>query len=159
MNYDFDIVTPANTAEGAPLVTRRRVAAGVIKQVEIYFPPGAAGLLHLRINHGNHQILPYNQDGNFTGDNVLIRLPEDIPINKQSWHLNFITWNESEYFSHSVSVRLSILREETPPSWVKTLMELLLHKSTFSARDKLANSSSGIQSWLGKITGGDKNGV
>ena len=154
MNYAFEIDTPANTPQSAPQVTRKRVSAGRIRQFIVYFPPGNAGLLHMRIRHGAHSLLPYNLESDLNGENIKYDLPEDILIDRQTWQITIETWNTDDTFPHKVYVIMSILEEVTPPSWVTVLLKNFLSPTTTTGRASLSSEPSGISSWFGKLLGG-----
>ena len=154
MNYAFEISTPANTPKSAPQVTRRRISAGRIRQFTVFFPSGSAGLLHMRIRHGSHPLLPYNLESDLIGDNIKYELPEDILIDRQTWQVTIETWNTDDFFPHTVFVIISVLEEVSPPSWVVTLMKNLLQPQAVSARSALSQSATSISSWFSKLTGG-----
>lgn len=156
MNYAFEIDTPANTPKSAPLLTRRRIGAGTIRQFVIYFPPGNAGLLHLRIKHGNHVLLPYNQEADITGDNVKFDLPEDIKIDRQTWQVTIESWNTDDIFAHKVYIIISVLEEVSPPSWVVTILNSLAVSQKATGRAALSGEPSGISAWASKLFGGLK---
>lgn len=156
MNYAFEIDTPANTSKSAPLITRRRIGAGTIRQFVIYFPPGGAGLLHVRIRHGNHVLLPYNQESDITGDNVKFDLPEDIKIDRQTWQITIETWNTDDTFNHKLYIIISVLEEVRPPPWVVSLLNLFFIKQKATGRAALSGEPSGISAWASKLFGGLK---
>ncbi len=152
MNYAFDISTPANTLQSAPQVTRVRLQAGRISQVVFYFPPGSAGLNHIRVRHGGHQLWPYNQDADYSGDDCIFTMPEDIPIRKQSWQVAIETWNTDDTFAHRVMVMITVLEEMTPPPWVIDVLKSIQGTTATSARAQLGGTIFSILGASSKST-------
>ena len=150
MNYVFDITTPANTARSSPTITRSRIGTGRVAKIWVYFPPGNAGLHHLKILHGNHQLWPTNPEGDFSGDNILIELPEDWDIPWKGWAINFRTWNTDDFFDHRVTFGMSILEEATPPRWLAKIIRALAGIGTGSRRS-LLTTGGGVWSTIANL--------
>jgi len=109
MIYVSRISTPANTTEASPKETVLEVDPGIIHLLEISFPPGAAGLLHLQIFRELHQVWPSNPDADFAWDDVDSSWPEWYEIEVQPLRLLLRTWNEDDTYAHEVVVRFGLL--------------------------------------------------
>jgi len=109
MIYDFEISTPANTARTAPVETTLELTPGVIHKLDILFPPGPAGLLHMVIMRELTQLWPSNPDGNFASDDEVISYPEYYDLLEAPHELQAVTWNEDDTYDHIVHVRFGIL--------------------------------------------------
>lgn len=125
MIYKFLITTPANTAATAKLKTVLKLNKGIIHQLDVQFPPGPSGLLHLHINDAIHQVFPYNTDENFSSDNVNIRFKEFQPVLEEPFQLEAYTWNLDDTYSHDVIVRIGILPVQVIAPWLMTWEERL----------------------------------
>lgn len=126
MMYVFNISTPANTAGTAKKETVLRIAHGIVKHVEIQFPPGPAGLLHLHINDALHQIWPYNTDANFASHNVNISFQDFIPVLTAPFEMKAYTWNDDDTFAHTVIIRFVILPVRVAAPWLLSYEEQLI---------------------------------
>lgn len=112
MIYAFHIATPANTTEADPLKTQLQLCQGVIHQVDIVFPPGCAGLAHLKILKGVHQAFPTLPATHFAGDDDILSYREHLELSHEPYILDAITWNEDDTYSHTITVRLGILKKK-----------------------------------------------
>lgn len=109
MIYRFNISTPANTAESAKQKTVLKVSRGVIHQLDIVYPPGPSGLLHLQIAKALHQLWPSNPSGSFAADQNMITFREHYELMTDPFQLEAYTWNLDDTHDHSVIIRLGIL--------------------------------------------------
>ena len=125
MIYRFGISTPANTLESAKKETILRVAKGIIHHLDVQFPPGPSGTLHLHIDNNLHQIFPYNTDESFAADNVNISFRDFIPLLIAPFELKAFTWNEDTVNAHVVIIRLGILPSRIIAPWLQSLTERL----------------------------------
>lgn len=125
MIYRFGISTPANTAESDKKKTVLQVTRGIVHQIDIQFPSGPSGLLHLAINDALHQLWPYNTDGSFAANNVNIRFKEFITLLEEPYQLEAYTWNLDTDYEHSVIIRLGILPSHIIAPWLMTYEERL----------------------------------
>lgn len=113
MIYRFSISTAItyNTEENK-LKTDLPLTAGVIHQLDVLFPSGPQGYLHVKINHGLHQLWPTNPDGNFASSNEKISFKEFYELTSAPYKLNVYTWNEDDTYPHIVLIRIGILPRE-----------------------------------------------
>lgn len=118
MMYVFNILTPANTAATAKKETVLKLCYGIVHQVEIQFPPGPAGLLHLHINGALHQIWPYNTGEDFASQNINISFREFIPILIAPYQFVAYTWNEDDTYDHTIIIRLGVLPPRVVAPWL-----------------------------------------
>jgi len=109
MFYVKAIETAADTARADSIETDRRVWAGVIHHVEIHFPPGCAGLLHVEIWHGGHQIYPSEELQDFAGDDETVIFDDFYELVPGDNLIRIKTWNEDDTFAHTCRVRIGVL--------------------------------------------------
>lgn len=108
MFYEFAITTPDNTPATNPLRTEMQLDLGIIRGVEVQFPRGCVGLVHLKILDALHQVWPSNPDGNIASDNARIAWREDYEIIKGEQTLVAVTWNEDDSYDHTITVRFEV---------------------------------------------------
>lgn len=112
MFYVKEISTAANTTEFNAIETDRRVWAGVIHHVEVHFPPGCAGLLHVTIWHGGHQIYPSEELQDFSADGETIKFPDFYELVPGDNLIRIKTWNEDDTYAHKIRVRIGVLPKD-----------------------------------------------
>lgn len=112
MFYVKEITTDANTAQGSPKESTVKVWAGVIHHVGIMFPQGPAGLLHVQIWHGGHQIYPSTELQDFAGNDETIRFNDNYQLHVGLNTLTIKTWNEDDTYPHKCRVRIGVLPME-----------------------------------------------
>jgi len=106
MDYYKKITTPEATTETNPLVSQFKVTKGYIRGGFLYFPPGSAGLLHVSLSLGLHQILPANQGEYVRADNRVLPIDFFQLIDQPPLEITITTWNESTTYEHSVDICL-----------------------------------------------------
>lgn len=109
MQYDFAITIPANTPADAPQETELQLTAGILHSVWIEFPPGCAGLAHVRIGQPEANFLPSNPDGSFAGDSCVIPIMEYKELISGADLLKAFCWNLDDTYPHTVTIRLGVL--------------------------------------------------
>jgi hypothetical protein len=108
MRYRDSLTIPAGTAFASPATKILRLCHGVIAEVEITFPAGSAGLVHLAIDHYEHQAFPTNPDGNFVGDDQAITMTENYPVLYAPYSVKLRGWAPSATLEHTVYVEISV---------------------------------------------------
>ena len=109
MFYDYTFAIPANTAEANPERFDCKLTHGVIHKVEVGFPAGCAGLAHLKILQGLHQVWPTNPEGSFNTDNFTISFNEYYELTEPPYILTLSGYNEDDTYPHTIEVRFAIL--------------------------------------------------
>lgn len=131
MLFRFGITTPANTAESNKKKTLLKVSYGIVSQIDIQFPPGPTGLLHLHINNALHQVWPFNTGEDFASHNVNISFRDFIPVLVEPYEFQAFTWNTDDTFNHLVIIRIGVLPVNVAAPWLMTLDDRL--KSMFAS--------------------------
>lgn len=134
MIYVKRITTQPNVTALDPTVTVVEVDPGIIHLLEISFPPGAAGLLHLTINRELHQVWPSNPDADFAWDSIDSSWPEWYSIEAEPLRLLLRTWNDDDTYAHDVVVRFALLPRDvlerpSPEAGILTRLERRLFGS------------------------------
>ena len=118
MFFRFGITTVANTAETAKLKTVLKVAKGIITQIDIQFPSGPQGLLHIHLNDALHQLFPFNTGEDFSSDFVNITFRDHIPFLTEPFEIQAYTWNTDDTYDHAVIIRVGILPVHVAAPWL-----------------------------------------
>jgi hypothetical protein len=116
MIFNFDIDTPANTAETSPVKTTKQIIRGTITEVLVFWPPGSNGLAHLKILWGLYQLFPSNQDGDFAESGTAFAWPENINIDHDPAELTFLTWNADDTYAHTCHVNVVMQPSNVQPT-------------------------------------------
>jgi len=112
--FEYAVTTPANTPSTAPLETRLKITEGIVDRVEIEFPLGCCGLLHVRLFRGEDQLVPLNPDGDVASDGQVVRAELSYPVKGPPTDLLCRSWNEDDTYSHTVRIRITVTRPATP---------------------------------------------
>lgn len=112
MFYDYSFTVPANTTKTVPLEQEVYLPPGVIHRIELGFPGGCAGLVHITMRHGLNQLWPTNADGSFNTDDYTIVINEHYRIVTEPFILTLIGWNLDDTFEHTPEIRFGVLPME-----------------------------------------------
>jgi len=118
LNFEYTKTTTAGKTEATLQEWKLKLNAGIVHYVEIQFPAGCAGLVHVRLLHGIHPVIPMNADDDINGDNTTVPFKLFYPLGAADNVLRLQAWNEDEVHNHTISVRVSILREEDLNPWL-----------------------------------------
>lgn len=115
--FSFDVTTAANVTKASPTRTSMQLIRGLIDLVEVAFPPGSQGLLHVVIERGGAPLWPNNVGEGYTWDDYTLRFSPLYELAAAPLALYAITWNEDDAFSHRVTLRFNIVPVEVyfPP--------------------------------------------
>lgn len=126
MFYRYSLLVPPLTPATAPVTTTMYLTHGIIHQVEVAFPSGAAALVHASIYRFEHQVWPTNPDHDFAWDdyNVVIR-NESFGLVTRPYIMTLRAWSEDDSYQHTIAARIGIKQPEPhrPGSWVTRLLK------------------------------------
>jgi len=108
MFYVMPLLIPANTDITAPVEEELTLTYGVIQRVEIEFPPGCAGLAHVKISYHEFDLYPSNPGHYFSGDGFTVAFDDSFPVTEVPHAVKIIGYNEDDTFDHTVTVRISV---------------------------------------------------
>jgi hypothetical protein len=111
MIYDFPITVAITNTEGAPEVSEIKLTHGVIHRLEVEFPAGQVGLIHVAVDHMGHQVWPSNPGGSFASDDHVVAFDDYYPLLSAPYKLKIRAWTDGTTYSHVVKVRLGLLPE------------------------------------------------
>lgn len=117
MIYRVGITTGKKGSDTDRVTTEIKLTKGIINRVNLVFPPGCAGLLHVAINHGLHQVWPTNPRGNYATDGETIDFEEFYELKYDPFVLTVYTRNEDDAYEHEVIVRIGLLPRTAFAPW------------------------------------------
>ncbi len=108
MIFKAEILTPANTPESAPVITRVSVYPGVTRRVFVGFPRGCVALAHLQVWHWGWQVWPWTPQTSFAWDDYMYTFEDRYPITEEPLELVVKTWNDDDTFPHTLSFAVTL---------------------------------------------------
>ena len=108
MIYSSSITTTADTAEKSIPDVVLKITSGLIWLMEVDFPPGCCGLLHVQIFDGSYQVLPATPGESLHGDSVTMRFDDLYFKQAAPFELKIRTWNEDDTWPHVTQVRIGV---------------------------------------------------
>ena len=112
MRYRVALEIPADTSESSPERQDIKAWRGVISRINIFFPAGCSGLVHVRIRQAKHNIAPVNPDGWFNGDDEGPDYQEHYPLKSGTNVITIEGYNEDTTYSHTPIVEFDVLPED-----------------------------------------------
>ena len=109
MAFWHRFLIPANTLEATPESEFVLLVAGVVQEIEIWFPSGCAGLVHLQVCDRGHQLYPREPGESFVGDDWHIAIKESLDIEGEPYGLTLVGWSPGTTYDHGVYVHFEIV--------------------------------------------------
>ncbi len=108
MVFEYDLVIPADTQEGAPASIEMPLTRGIIHKVEAQFLYGCRGLVFVVVKRALHQVFPQNPDGQLKAEGYVISFPTYFPLEEPPYKLEAYGWSPGTSYPHKVTIRLGI---------------------------------------------------
>jgi hypothetical protein len=80
--------------------------------MEVEFPPGCAGLTHLRILDGSYQMYPASVGETFASDGSVIGFDDLYMKSSEPFEFVIEGWNEDTAWDHTIQVRIAMASAE-----------------------------------------------
>lgn len=134
MVYTKTIKQPAGGSVETPTQYRMPVTEGLIYKMQLYFPPGSSGLLHVRICDGGYQVWPSEPGETFFGDNHLIDFDDFYYVSSPDHNLLIYVYNLDTAFEHIFQLRIGQVSQE---EYISAMLPSV-------AQDRLAETLAGL---------------
>lgn len=109
MLYEYSLTIAANTPATAPATLAAPLAPGTVARVDVQFPSGCVGLVHVQIWRREHQVWPGNLDGNIAAEGLVVSWPDDYDLDDEPFGLEVRGWNDDDTFPHTITFRFALL--------------------------------------------------
>jgi len=109
MLYNWIITVPKNTPRTAPVEVRLSLSIGIVTWYSVVFPSGCAGLVHCKIYHREHQIVPSKDDQDLSGDTFPIEWTDYYELYERPADFLARCWNEDDTYEHNVTIRIAVV--------------------------------------------------
>lgn len=112
MSFAWDITIPANTLPTSPVEQILKLHPGIITKIEIEGAAGQHRLVKVRIFRSTWQLVPYDPDTWVSLDFFPVIYDTYIDITHRPHEVRFIAHSEGTFYSHKVTVRITVLPEK-----------------------------------------------
>lgn len=112
MIYTATIKTEVGRLKANLLRTVLKISGGLVWKIEVEFPPGPSGLLHIRILDGLYQVFPASPSDTFHSDASLIGFDDLYLKTSEPFEFVIETWNLDETWDHTIQVRIGMASSE-----------------------------------------------
>jgi len=109
MFYEFPLTVAVGKTRVAPEIQAIKLTQGLIHRLEIEFPDGCTGLVHVRVLWLDHQVWPTNPNEYFTSDGHVIIVDDYFELYGAPYLLKIEGWSEALSYPHTVTVRIGVL--------------------------------------------------
>jgi len=108
MIFAHELFLPKNGTPATAKFETMKITRGLIYRVEFQFPPGCAGLAHLIVYDGGHQLWPASPGLNFHLDGPVVAF-DDLYF-KLAAPYELVVWgyNTDDTYDHTVYIRLGL---------------------------------------------------
>ena len=119
-----------------------KAAKGIIHKIELVFPAGCAGLVHIQLFTGGHPIAPSTFGQTYSAENEIILIPEFTELRSDFNTITISGWNEDDTYDHTIRVRIYVLPKEVllpagaTEGILAGLKSLVLHPIVINKTDK-----------------------
>ena len=114
MFFNYSIKTLADIPETDIRTTIIQLNAGTVHYIDVIFPPGCAGFLHVRLFYQLVQIFPSNPGGSLASDAEKITWQDSLVMEHPPYQLIAKIWNDDQCYPHTIQLRFAMLAEPIP---------------------------------------------
>jgi len=109
--YGTKLTIPKSTTQNDPVRQALKVTQGLVYRVELFFPPGSAGLAGLSIIDGGITVWPAGFGNWFVGDQNTVQFDDLYIKNAAPFEFQLLGYNEDDTYDHSIWVRIGLVSE------------------------------------------------
>ena len=139
-NWIIEVEPSPAWTKAAPKEEKLTLAIGIVTWYSVLFPPGCAGLVHAKIYHREHQIVPSKGDQDLSGDTFPIEWTDYYELYERPADFLARCWSDDDTYPHKVHIRIAVVpRRAIAPlaitDAIKGLLGMLRPKRIFTRRE------------------------
>jgi hypothetical protein len=100
MEYELEMLVPANTPQSEPVEYELVLDKGIIEDAYIYFPLGCVHKVLVKVFHGEFQIAPFNRDEWLRGEGAKVPFAAKYPMTDGPFTLTFLCASPNTTYDH-----------------------------------------------------------
>lgn len=112
MIYSFDFEIPRDTSFYNPQHNILPISEGLVYRVEFQFPSGCAGLAHIQVYDGGHQVWPSHPHNDFAGNNNTIAFDDLLMKSQPPFQFDLYGYNDDDTYHHTIFVRIGVVTQQ-----------------------------------------------
>lgn len=124
IDFQFDIVIPANTLEAEPYTEEIKLTKGQLVKLVLIFQFGCAYMVHTCLSLGGRQIMPVIEGMSYALDGYTLERDTAVMLTDHPFSLTFKGWSPGTVYDHTIGV-LATVKTEKDTVEMATLLELL----------------------------------
>lgn len=153
MIYSYDFTIPLSTTVYNPQHNILPVSKGLVYRVEFQFPFGCAGLAHIVVYDGGHQVWPSHPHNTFSGDNYTIAFDDLLMKSQPPFQFDLFGYNDDDTYNHTIFVRVGMVTQEVfmarfLPTMTYDYFLEVLRKLEIEERERMAARLKTPFSWI-----------
>jgi len=110
--FEYRLTVPINTPEADAEPLECPLSAGTVTRVDVQFPAGCAGMVHVSIWRSDHQVWPVNLDGDIAGEDAIISWPKSYDLDDEPFGFEVRGWSPGTTYPHVITFRFALLSLE-----------------------------------------------
>jgi len=112
MIYTLTVETPKEIFSDNKQRRSISITKGLVYKVEIAFPPGSMGLLHVAIFDGSYQLWPSTPGETFYADSYTLEFEDLLLKLVLPWEFQIETYNDDDTHPHALQIRIGMVDKE-----------------------------------------------
>ena len=128
MNYLAEALVLPEYTSANKLILPVKLSAGILRRVDIVFPPGCVRRVHVQVFHGVNQVLPLVPGTSYAEDGTRLELPEHRPFETGENLFYIVAWNDGCAYQHLITIMINVQEpgEIDEPAALKYLADAIV---------------------------------
>jgi hypothetical protein len=123
-HYSYDYTFEEGHSKETQESLEMPCAWGTLTDVNISFPAGCHGVVHVHIDQELHQIFPTNAEADYALDDFTLSIKDEYELIEGTRKIYLIGWNEGTY-PHKISVSFTVVPFERMTAAEQAILEIL----------------------------------
>lgn len=112
IDFQYDILIPANTLESNPYTQEIKLAKGKLIKLVLVFQFGCAYMVHVALAYGGRQVMPIIEGMSYALDGYTLERETLIELNDHPFSLTFRGWSDGTTYDHTITVLATVKTEQ-----------------------------------------------
>lgn len=125
LHYRLSVVCDIYTTPNNLVEAKLSLDKLTVSNISVEFPAGCCGLVQVRVYLNALQVIPWGQDTFLSGDNRVIHVPIELPLENPPYELRVTGYNLDDTYIHTIFVDVDV-KENTAVTFESAVLTQLI---------------------------------
>ena len=121
----YQLTVPPSSVSSEVQVLDINIGKVYLDFIDVGFPHGCFGLVHMAIYYNDVRIVPLNRDTDLSYDGFTVRIPVGVEIDDEPYLIRCMAYSDDDTYYHTISIGLGYMDISKKPVTSSDIVNVL----------------------------------